>query len=128
PASLLQSLGIPVIADLPGVGDDLNDHYFARLILRCKEPLSLNDAVRSWHRGAAAVLRYALVRRGYFAIPALSAGCFLRAHPSSDTPDAQASVALSSVQNIGDALHTFPGVTAVGGLLRPESRGHVRIK
>ena len=90
PASLLSPLGIAVIADMPGVGDGLNDHYFARLILRCKEPLSLNDAVRQWHRGAAAVLRYALFRRGYFAIPALSAGCFLRALPSSATPDIQA--------------------------------------
>jgi len=128
PAELLRSHGIPVIADLPGVGADLNDHYFTRLILRCKEALSLNDAVRQWHRGAAAVLRYALFRRGYFAIPALSAGCFLRAHPSSETPDIQASIALYSVQNIGDALHRFSGVTAVCTLLRPESRGHVRIK
>ena len=128
PASLLSPLGIPVIADLPGVGDQLNDHYFARLILRCKEPLSLNDAVRHWHRGAAAVLRYALFRRGYFAIPALSAGCFLRALPSSATPDVQCSLALYSVQNIGEALHPFSGVTGVCTLLRPESRGLVRIK
>jgi choline dehydrogenase len=128
PASLLTSHGIPVIADLPGIGDSLNDHYFARLILRCKEPLSLNDAVRQWHRGAAAVLRYALFRRGYFAIPALSAGCFLRALPSSAAPDVQCSLALYSVQNIGEQLHPFSGVTGVCTLLRPESRGWVRIK
>ncbi|MSP97600.1 MAG: FAD-dependent oxidoreductase [Betaproteobacteria bacterium] len=128
PAELLRAHGIPVVADLPGVGADLNDHYFARLILRCRQALSLNDAVRQWHRGAAAVLRYALFRRGYFAIPALSAGCFLRAHPSAATPDIQASLALYSVQNIGDAVHPFSGVTAVCTLLRPESRGFVRIK
>ena len=128
PAALLQAHGIPVVADLPGVGADLNDHYFARIILRCNKPWSLNDAVRQWHRGAAAVLRYALFRRGYFAIPALSAGCFLKAHPSSTTPDIQASLALYSVQNIGEALHEFSGVTGVCTLLRPESRGHVQIK
>lgn len=128
PAELLRSHGIPVVADLPGVGSDLSDHYFARLILRCKQALSLNDAVRRWPRGAAAILRYALFRRGYFAIPAISAGCFLRAHPSAETPDIQASIALYSVQNIGDALHPISGVTAVCTLLRPESRGHVRIK
>ena len=128
PAELLRSYGIPVVADLPGVGSDLSDHYFARLILRCKQALSLNDAVRRWPRGAAAILRYALFRRGYFAIPAISAGCFLRAHPSAETPDIQASIALYSVQNIGDALHPISGVTAVCTLLRPESRGHVRIK
>jgi len=128
PAALLQSQGIEVVADHPGVGADLNDHYFARMILRCNKPWSLNDAVRQWHRGAAAVLRYALFRRGYFAIPALSAGCFLKAHPSSTTPDIQASLALYSVQNIGEELHAFSGVTAVCTLLRPESRGHVQIK
>ena len=32
------------VADMPGVGDGLNDHYFARIILRCHEPISLNDA------------------------------------------------------------------------------------
>ncbi len=128
PAELLRSHGIPVVADLPGVGSGLSDHYFTRLILRCKEPLSLNDAVRQWHRGAAAVLRYALFRRGYFAIPALSAGCFLRALPSAATPDIQASIALYSVQDIGETLHRFSGVTAVCTLLRPESSGYVRIK
>ncbi len=128
PADLLRAHGIPVVADLPGVGSDLNDHFFARLILRCKEPLSLNDAVHHWPRGAAAALRYAVSRRGYFAIPALSAGCFLRAQPTAATPDIQASLGLYSVQNIGEALHPFSGVTAVCCLLRPESRGHVRIK
>ena len=128
PAELLRAHGINVVADLPGVGSDLNDHYFIRLIQRCKAPLSLNDAVRQWHRGAAAVLRYALFRRGYFAIPALSAGCFLRALPSAATPDIQASIALYSVQDIGGTLHPFSGVTAACTLLRPESRGFVRIQ
>ncbi len=128
PAELLRTHGIPVIADLSGVGADLCDHYFSRIILRCKAPLSLNDAVRQWHRGAAAALRYAFFRRGYFAIPAISAGCFLRAHPDATTPDIQASIALYSVQNIGETLHPFSGVTAVCTLLRPESRGHVRIQ
>jgi choline dehydrogenase len=73
-------------------------------------------------------LRYALFRRGYFAIPALSAGCFLRALREAVTPDIQASLALYSVQNIGEELHQFSGVTAVCTLLRPESRGFVHIK
>ena len=128
PAELLQSLGIPVIADMPGVGDHLNDHYFARLIMRCNEPITLNDAVRNWFLGARAVLQYALFRRGYFAIPAISAGCFLRALPSSATPDVQCSIALYSIHNLGDALDPFSGFTITATLLRPESRGSVRIK
>ena len=84
--------------------------------------------MRNWRLGADAVLRYALFRRGYFAIPAISAGCFLRALPSSATPDVQCSIALYSVHNLGDALDPFSGFTVVCTLLRPESRGHVRIK
>jgi choline dehydrogenase len=128
PAALLRAHGIDVVADMAGVGADLADHYFARIILRCKAPLSLNDAAHRWHRGAAAVLNYALFRRGYFAIPALSAGCFLKALPDAATPDIQASLALYSVQDIGRALHRFSGVSAVCTLLRPQSRGFVRIK
>jgi len=127
PADHLRSLGIAVIADLP-VGENLNDHYFGRMIFRCKEPITLNDAVRNWVLGAKAVLDYALFRRGYFAIPAISAGCFIRALPSSATPDIQLSLCLYSLRNMGDVLDPFSGITGTCTLLRPESRGHVRIK
>jgi len=128
PASLLQSHGITVIADAPCVGDDLNDHISGRIMLRCKEPITLNDAVRSWTGKLVHGLHYLLRRRGYLAIPAVSAGCFLRAHPASATPDSQCSISLFSAQTIGGDLHAFPGVTGNCVLLRPESRGYVRIK
>jgi choline dehydrogenase len=128
PGSLLQSHGITVVADAPGVGDDLNDHISGRIMLRCKEPITLNDAVRSWTGKLSHGLHYALTRRGYLAIPAVSAGCFLRAHHASATPDSQCSISLFSAQTIGGELHAFPGVTGNCVLLRPESRGYVRIK
>ncbi len=128
PADLLQSHGIPVVADMPGVGDQLNDHYFARLIMRANAPITLNDAVRNWVQGAKAVAQYALSRRGYFAMPAISAGCFLRALPSAATPDVQCSIALYSAHSIGGDLDPFSGFMITCCLLRPESRGHVRIK
>jgi choline dehydrogenase len=128
PAELLRSHNIPVIADLPGVGNDLNDHYFARIILRCNAPITLNDAVRNWRRGATAIWQYARHRRGYFATPAISAGCFLRAMPSSATPDVQCSIAVYSANTIGGTLDPFSGFMITCCLLRPESRGHVRIK
>jgi choline dehydrogenase len=128
PASLLQSFGIPVIADMPGVGDKLVDHYAGRMVLRCVEPITLNDAVRSWRGKMAAALRYAVSRRGYLSLSAISAGCFLRAHPLSETPDVQCSIALYSGDAIAADLHAYPGVTGICTLLRPESRGSVRIK
>ena len=128
PAPLLQSFGIGVIADLPGVGDGLVDHYAGRIALRCVEPITLNDVAGSWRAKLAAGLRYALTRRGYLSVPAISAGCFLRAHPLSETPDVQCSIALYSGNSIATDLHPFPGVTGICTLLRPESRGYVRIK
>ena len=128
PASLLRSHGISVIGDVPGGGDDLNDHFSGRIILRCKEPITLNDAVRNWSGKLSHGLHYVLTRRGYLAIPAVSAACFLRALPSSGTPDSQCSISLFSAGTIGGELHPFPGVTGNCVLLRPESRGYVRIK
>ena len=128
PAGLLGSFGIPVIADMPGVGDNLHDHYFARLILRCTEPITINDTVRQWGKSVEAALRYAFTRRGDLATPAISAGCFVRALPSSATPDVQCSIALYSAQTIGTTLDAFSGFVIHACILRPESRGHVRIK
>jgi choline dehydrogenase len=128
PAPLLQSFGIPVIADAPGVGDDLNDHLSGRTRHRCKEPITLNDAVRNWSGKLSHGLHYILTRRGYLAIPAVSSACFVRAHPASETPDSQCSISLFSAGTIGGELDPFPGVTGNCVLLRPESRGYVRIK
>ena len=128
PAALLKSHGIAVIADAPGVGDDLNDHISGRIILRCKEPITLNDAVRSLSGRLTHGLHYVLTRRGYLAIPAVSSACFIRALPTSATPDSQCSISLFSAQTIGGQLDPFPGVTGNCVLLRPESRGYVKIK
>ena len=128
PAYLLQSHGITVVADAPGIGDNLNDHISGRIILRCKEPITLNDAVRSWTGKLTHGLHYVLTRRGYLAIPAVSSACFIRALPTSATPNSQCSISLFSAQTIGGELHPFPGVTGNCVLLRPESRGYVRIR
>jgi len=128
PASLLQSHGIPVVADAPGVGSDLNDHFSGRIILRCKETTTVNNVTRNWATKLAYGAHYVLTRRGYLAVPAVSSAVFVRALPTSATPDSQCSISLFSAGAIGGDLHPFPGVTGNCVLLRPESRGYVRIK
>jgi choline dehydrogenase len=108
PAPLLQSFGIPVVADMPGVGEGLNDHYSGRIMLRCREPITLNDAGRSWSGKVKTALRYAVSRRGYLTVSAISAGCFVRAHPLSETPDSQCSMALYPADSIGGNCTLFP--------------------
>jgi len=128
PAALLKSHGIAVVADTAGVGEDLNDHISGRIMLRCKGMTTVNAVTRNWATKLMHGAHYVLTRRGYLAVPAVSAAVFVRALPTSATPDSQCSISLFSAGTIGGDLHPFPGVTGNCVLLRPESRGYVRIK
>ena len=90
PAPLLRSLGIDVVADMPGVGADLQDHLQVRMQYRCTEPITMNDVINSWRHGIAAGLRYVLfaqgpARRSAPAMPAASSA----PSPTVATPDVQ---------------------------------------
>jgi choline dehydrogenase len=128
PAALLREHGIEVIADMPGVGADLQDHFHARLIYRATQPVSANDLFTNRLRGFAAGLSYMLRGRGLLAMGAGYVGGFLRSNEAVETPDVQTHIMLFSADGIGGPLHSFSGVTCPVIVLRPESRGTVRIK
>ena len=128
PAALLQSFGIGVIADMPGIGADLQDHFQVRFAYRCSEPCTMNDTLASLRSKLAAGLQYVLTRKGLLAVSAGYAGGFFRAHPEAATPDVQVHLILFSADKIGEKLHPFPGFIVSVCQLRPESRGFVRIK
>ncbi len=128
PAELLRSHGIAVIADMPGVGADLQDHFQGRIQYRCTEPITMNDTVNSWGRSILHGLRYAVMRKGILAIGAGYAGAFLRTDPSLASPDIQVHLIIFSAEKLGAGLHPFPGFTMSVCQLRPESRGTVLIK
>jgi choline dehydrogenase len=127
PAALLQSLGIDVIADMPGVGAELQDHLQVRMQYRCTERITMNDVIHSWRHRTGAGLRYILFRRGLLAIGAGYAGGFFRTSPLAATPDVQVHFIIFSADTAGATLHSFPGFIASVCQLRPESRGFVRI-
>ena len=128
PGSLLQSLGVEVIADVPGVGNSLQDHYQARNIYECTRPLSVNDEVRSPLHKAAAGLRWLLFRTGPLAIGAGHVGLFARTRPELETPDVQFHFIRFSADGPGGKLHDFSGFTVSVCQLRPESRGSIHIR
>jgi choline dehydrogenase len=128
PADLLRQHGIEVIADMPGVGADLQDHFQVRLAYRCTERITMNDTVNSLPLKIAAGIRYALFRKGLLTIGAGYAGAFLKTRPNVATPDVQLHFILFSADKIGGNLHPFPGFIASVCQLRPDSRGTVRIK
>jgi len=129
PGELLRTHGIEVIADIPGVGANLTDHYNSRKVYRTTRPFTLNDAVglRNVHRGIREVWRYVTRRAGLLAMGGSYAAGFFRTDPSLATPDIQSTVSLFSCDKSGDDLHSFPGFNIVDRLLRPESRGTVTI-
>jgi choline dehydrogenase len=128
PAELLRLQGIDVIADMPGVGADLQDHLQIRILYRCTEPITMNDVINDWRHRYIAGLRYLLSRKGLLTIGAGYAGAFLRTRPELATPDVQFHFLIFSADAAGAALHPFSGFMASVCQLRPESRGFVRIK
>ena len=128
PAELLRAHDIDVIADMPGVGNDLQDHLQIRMQYRCTEPITMNDVINSWRHRTAAGLRYIVSRKGLLTIGAGYAGAFLRTRPDLATPDVQLHFIIFSADASGATLHPFPGFIASVCQLRPESRGFVRIK
>jgi choline dehydrogenase len=128
PAPHLRDHGIDIVADRPGVGDDLQDHYNGRLMYRCRAPITLNDALSNKARGALELARYAFQRKGFLAMGASAAAGFLRIDPAAASPDIQAGLALFSTDKVGDGLHPFSGFSIIVRLLRPESRGTVMLK
>jgi choline dehydrogenase len=128
PGSLLQKFGIDVVNDMPGVGDDLQDHFQARFNYKCSEPITTNDAMATLRGRVGMVLDYAFNRGGPLSIGAGYAGGFFKTDPSLASPDVQIHFILFSADSVGQKLHTFPGFLASICQLRPQSRGHVRIK
>ena len=128
PAKLLHELGIAVIADMPGIGADLQDHLQIRTQYRCTEPITMNDVINDWRHRYAEGLRYALTRKGLLTIGAGYAGAFLRTRPELASPDVQIHFLIFSADTAGAALHPFSGFMTSVCQLRPDSRGFVHIK
>ena len=133
PGKLLGELGIPVISNLPAVGENLQDHLAVPTTYRCTRPITLNDIVNNPARRYAAGLAYLLLRRGVMASNAVYAGACIRTNGSLPTPDIMLNLTQWSRQASGRAkqgmrLDPFPGFTILMGLLHPDSRGTVRIR
>jgi len=128
PPALLQEHNIPVVHPLEGVGENLQDHLQARVMFRCTEPVTTNDALRSWSGKMRIGLDYVLKRSGPMAIGINQGGIFARAVRDAKTPDVQFHFATLSSDMAGAPVHTFSGFTMSVCQLRPTSRGSVRIK
>jgi choline dehydrogenase len=128
PGALLQQYGIPVVQELPGVGENLHDHLQIRMQYKVHGVETLNERANSLWGKAAMGLEYLLFRTGPLTMPPSQLGAFARSDPAQPTANIEWHVQPLSLDKFGDPLHAFPAITPSVCNLRPASRGHVRIK
>jgi len=128
PGGLLQSMGIPLIHDSPGVGENLHDHLQVRMQYKVTGVKTLNRMANSLWGKAAMGLEYLMFRTGPLTMPPSQLGAFAKSDPSQPTANIEWHVQPLSLDKFGDPLHPFPAITPSVCNLRPASRGWVRIK
>ncbi|MGE3065283.1 MAG: GMC family oxidoreductase [Hyphomicrobiaceae bacterium] len=127
PGHVLSASGIPVAHELPGVGENLQDHYQVRFVYECNVKGSLNDV---WHSSWLKIktgLEYAAFRSGILTIGAGVVGIFAPSRPGLEDPDIQFHFMPLSAEGPGQGLHPFSGVISSICQLRPDSRGTIHI-
>ena len=132
--ALLQRHGIGVAHDLPGVGENLQDHYVVGATFRLKPgTISINETSRGLPFVREA-FKYLFQRKGLLTLSAAHIAAFVKSRPDLVSPDIQyhilpATVDTTKLASEGSMeLETEPGLTIAPCQVRPESRGWIRIK
>ncbi|UCZ63277.1 GMC family oxidoreductase [Mycolicibacterium phocaicum] len=127
PAGLLTEHHVPVAVDLPGVGENLQDHLQLRTVYRIQGARTVNTLYRNLVTRGGMGLQYLALRSGPMTMPPSTLGAFAKSDPALASPDLEWHVQPLSLPKFGDPLHSFGAITPSVCNLRPTSRGHVRI-
>ncbi|MFC5473230.1 GMC family oxidoreductase [Paraherbaspirillum soli] len=127
PAALLQQHQIPVLHDLRGVGENLQDHLQIRMAFKVRGVKTLNTMSNSWLGKMKIGMQYMLSQSGPMSMAPSQLGAFAKSDPAQASANLEYHVQPLSLEKFGDPLHDFPAFTASVCNLRPTSRGHVRI-
>jgi choline dehydrogenase len=128
PAKRLQPLGIRVEKDIPGVGENLQDHLQIRAVFKVKNTTTLNTQANSLWGKAMIGLEYAFKRSGPMSMAPSQLGAFTRSDPDQPYPNLEYHVQPLSLEAFGQPLHNFNAMTASVCNLNPTSRGTVHIR
>ncbi len=131
PGGDLQKAGIQVHHELPGVGENLEDHLQVRMYYRANQPVTLNDSLKTWWGKLKVGTEYVFKRSGPMSVGAGQVGIFTRSRAHVEAPDIQFHIFPVSFDRPGlglKGLHPFSGFTSSVCLLRPQSRGRVMAK
>jgi choline dehydrogenase len=125
---LLKEMGIKTIQNSKEVGENLQDHYQARTIVRLRDKVSLNDKVRNPLEVAKMGVNWLLFNKGPLTVGAGQVGGFAKTQYAFDgRADIQFNVMPLSADRPGDPLHDYSGFTVSACQCRPVSRGSVHI-
>jgi len=127
PADQLNKLGIEVVVDNATVGKNLQDHFNAPLMYELNKNFTVNDVMNNWGAKINHGLRYLFQRRGLLSMGVAYAGGYIKVDANAVSPDIQNLLMLFSSELIGGPVDPFPGCASVVALMRPESRGEVKI-
>jgi choline dehydrogenase len=126
PAAELSTHGIPVIHDLPGVGENLQDHLEFYFQVACKEPITLYSSIKPWNRALIGA-RWLLRKDGLGATNHFETCGFIRSRAGVPYPDIQYHFLPMAVAYDGSTLAQEHGFQAHVGPMRSKSRGWVRL-
>jgi choline dehydrogenase len=127
PAAELKALGIDVVHDLPGVGENLQDHLEFYFQVACTQPITLYTSVKWWNK-ALIGSRWLLRKDGLGATNHFETCGFIRSRPGVPYPDIQYHFLPMAVAYDGSTLAQEHGFQAHVGPMRSKSRGWVRLK
>ena len=124
----IKALGLPVVHELPGVGENLQDHLQLRPIYKVSGVPTLNEQYANLLRRPAMAADYALRRRGPMTMAPSQMGAFAKTNERHATPNVQFHVQPLSLPKFGEPMHSFPAITISICNLRPDSRGSIHAK
>jgi choline dehydrogenase len=128
PASLLESIGVPVVHELRGVGENFRDHYSVRVVAKVRNSITINEMSRGMGL-AGQIMRWAMGRPSILAVTPSLVHWFWKSDESMDQPDMQGVFSPASYkQGFVGLLDDYPGMTCGVWQHRPESIGYVRAR
>jgi choline dehydrogenase len=128
PAPLLGTLGVPVVHELRGVGENFRDHYAIRMVARVKDARTINEMSHGFGL-AGQIARWALGKPSILAVTPSLVHWFWKSDEALDGADLQGVFSPASYkQGFVGLLDDFPGMTAGVWQHRPESVGYVRAR
>ena len=126
PAAELKRYGIGVVRDMPGVGENLQDHLEFYFQVACKEPITLYSSMSLWSRALIGA-RWLLFKDGLGATNHFETGGFIRSRAGVPYPDIQFHFLPLAVTYDGSSMANEHGFQAHVGPMRSKSRGWVRL-